>query len=204
MNYQTAYDRAFALLADDQTFASKTAQKDALRYLNTAYNALRRADRDEQLDKCEDMADADRYGFLEHYDLPFDLHQLRDKHNFLCHDRAEKARNLFSLRETFKGFAVNPRPVSATAAMKEQEKKIGGAVRDSGFRAPGFSTEFHYCSNTHGTVWYRMNWYQDGRLVSFADAQTELARLHDIWVRNGSPFMGGWSYDAKKKFFQEG
>ena len=79
---KTAADRiATAQAAFEAGFSSKAAQKRALDYLNRAYSTVRESAHLEQIKAAPSFDDqAARAAHFAANDLPFDLHQVRDRH----------------------------------------------------------------------------------------------------------------------------
>ena len=108
---------AWTKVQEDGTFAAKAHQKEALGYLNLAYENVRNANQTWQLAPETRATDEDYWA------LPFDLHQIRDKHTRLFKDDlcADLAR-LVELRRLFKNAqVVKPAPKDDRITAKQKE-----------------------------------------------------------------------------------
>tara|TARA_R100001377_G_scaffold62366_1_gene38228 strand:+ start:39 stop:668 length:630 start_codon:yes stop_codon:yes gene_type:complete len=108
---------AWKKVQEDGTFAAKAHQKEALGYLNLAYENVRNANQTWQL------APETRASNEDYWALPFDLHQIRDKHTRLFKDDlcADLAR-LVELRRLFKNAqVVKPAPKDDRITAKQKE-----------------------------------------------------------------------------------
>jgi hypothetical protein len=81
---------AMEQLQDDQTFSAKAHQKEAMTYLNRAYEMVRGQN---NLNSTCELC----------WDQPFDLHQIRDRHFAMFKEEHHAAlKELVSLRAIFK------------------------------------------------------------------------------------------------------
>lgn len=106
---------ATAQTAFEAGFASKAAQKRALDELNRAYETIRNSVHDKVRDIAwGENAEKDAEGFdarraiFDNYDLPFELHQVRDRHFVAVAVFEEFAivRDLIALRNAIKAAAI--------------------------------------------------------------------------------------------------
>lgn len=129
---------ANAQAAFEAGFRSKAAQKRALDDLNRAYDAIR----DGALDSvrsfafetipCTEHADyAARNEIFRANDLPFDLHQVRDRHIEIIakwSDEAQTVRDLIALRAAIKEAEIAPAP--AKPEIEQKAEAVRKAVID--------------------------------------------------------------------------
>jgi hypothetical protein len=103
---------AINMTQEDQTFAAKSHQKEALSYLNSGYEMLRK--------KNAEYIYASGFSI---WDVPFDLHQIRDKH-FRLFDEAHHAdlTDLITFRVLLKELeVVKPAPKTDRITAKQAE-----------------------------------------------------------------------------------
>ena len=108
---------AWNKVQEDGTFAAKAHQKEAMSDLNLAYENVLNANQTWQL------APETRASNEDYWALPFDLHQIRDKHTRLFKDDlcADLAR-LVELRRLFKNAqVVKPAPKDDRITAKQKE-----------------------------------------------------------------------------------
>lgn len=130
---KTTADRiALAQAAFEAGFASKAGQKRALEELNRGYNVIRDAAFSAQVDaapfqgsKVELTAEqyAERNAHFRANDLPFDLHQVRDRHIEILARWTEEAalvRDLIALRAAIKDAPIAPAPEKPEAVVKAE------------------------------------------------------------------------------------
>jgi hypothetical protein len=108
---------AFTQAQEDGTFAAKAHQKEALSYLNSGYEVIRADNQTWQLAEETRATDDDFWA------VPFDLHQIRDKHTRLFkEDLHADLANLVELRKLFKNTpVVKPAPKSDRITAKQAE-----------------------------------------------------------------------------------
>lgn len=109
---QDYVELAMGKIQDDQTFAAKSHQKEALSYLNSGYEMLRKNN--------AEYVYASEFSI---WDVPFDLHQIRDKH-FRLFDEAHHAdlTDLITFRVLLKELeVVKPAPKSDRITAKQAE-----------------------------------------------------------------------------------
>ena len=104
---------AMGQLQDDQTFAAKAHQKEALGYLNGGYDMIRENNREFLRSLTEE----------KYWAIPFDLHQIRDKHTHLFDEVHHANLNeLVTLRVLLKLIpVVKPEPKSDRITAKQAE-----------------------------------------------------------------------------------
>lgn len=185
---ETETARALELLNDG--FSSKAGQKDALRYVNDAYDMAK-----DQLSKaCLAARDAD-FQMTDavkavYWDVPSYPHQFKAKHGDLIraafgdrfHALIATVEGLVELRDTIKGATIVP-PMKDEA--KAEAARIVESIRDrmdrlnvryleaidlttvfeDGFVMKGLSANSHYVTNEHGTTFLRTFFYLNGRLT---------------------------------------
>ena len=105
---------AINMTQEDQTFAAKSHQKEALGELNSGYQMLRESNFQFSIDSLSRE---------DYYAIPFDLHQIRDKH-FRLFDEAHHAdlTDLITFRVLLKELeVVKPAPKSDCITAKQAE-----------------------------------------------------------------------------------
>ena len=105
---------AINMTQEEQTFAAKSHQKEALGELNSGYQMLR---------KNNFQFSIDSLSREDYYAIPFDLHQIRDKH-FRLFDEAHHAdlTDLITFRVLLKELeVVKPAPKSDRITAKQAE-----------------------------------------------------------------------------------
>ena len=105
---------AINMTQEDQTFAAKSHQKEALGELNSGYQMLRENNFQFSIDSLSRE---------DYYAIPFDLHQIRDKH-FRLFDEAHHAdlTDLITFRVLLKELeVVKPAPKSDRITAKQAE-----------------------------------------------------------------------------------
>jgi len=105
---------AMGQVQDDQTFAAKAHQKEALGYLNRGYDMIR---------KNNFRFSIDSLSSEDYYAIPNDLHQVREKHNRLFDEVYHANLNeLVTLRVLLKLIpVVKPEPKSDRITAKQAE-----------------------------------------------------------------------------------
>ena len=165
---QNFVDLAMAQLQDDQTFSAKAHQKEALDYLNRAYSLVREQNNSgNTYENC--------------WDIPFDLHQIRDRHFVMFKEEHHVAlRELVSLRAIFKFIeVVKPAPKNDAVERKAAEvtKEVKNLLEmrtaqynraiDLGrlFNYLPVSVTPHHVTNQFGTSFIRCFYYLDGKMT---------------------------------------
>jgi hypothetical protein len=165
---QNFVDLAMAQLQDDQTFSAKAHQKEALDYLNRAYSLVREQNNSgNAYENC--------------WDIPFDLHQIRDRHFVMFKEEHHVAlRELVSLRAIFKFIeVVKPAPKNDAVERKAAEvtKEVKSLLEmrtaqynraiDLGrlFNYLPVSVSPHHVTNQYGTSFIRCFYYLDGKMT---------------------------------------
>lgn len=126
---RTAHDRIeTAQAAFEAGFASMAAKKRALDELNRAYDKVREAVGDkvrayafDAIPGAEEADYAARGDIFRANDLPFDLHQVRDRHFEIVGrwtDLSQSLRGMVDLRAAIKDAEIAPAPVKDEAAAK--------------------------------------------------------------------------------------
>ena len=117
LNAKTVEDHinlALSCVQEDGTFAAKAHQKEAMSILNAGFEIVRKNNFRFSIDKLSRE---------DYYAIPFDLHQIRDKH-FRLFDEAHHAdiKTLAALRVDFKAIpVVKPAPKSDRITAKQAE-----------------------------------------------------------------------------------
>ena len=173
---------------EDGTFAAKAHQKEALGYLNHAYDKIRSSNQTWQL-APETRATDDDY-----YDVPHSLHQIRDKHTRLFKDdlRADLAR-LVELRRVFKESTV-VKPAPKDDRISEKQKQVTETVVDMINRRVAqyhqavelgrlfgdlpVSVTPHLVTNEHNTTFTRCFFYLSGKLTALSVIMAALDTLN--------------------------
>lgn len=185
---KTPEDRiAAAQAAFEAGFASKAAQKRALDDLNRAYSRIRDAAHSRQIARANERFGNDyqaRSEFFAKNDVPFDLHQVRDRHVTIITfwTDAETSRTLVSaiaLRAAIKEAPIAPAPAKPEAEVKaeavrksiieEMEARkaqfIEGLDIARHFNGLPVSVNAHYVHGHKGTVFIRHFFYLRGKLT---------------------------------------
>jgi hypothetical protein len=105
---------AISMTQEDQTFAAKSHQKEALGQLNSGYQMLRENNFQFSIDSLSRE---------DYYAIPFDLHQIREKH-FRLFDKAHHAEltDLMTFRVLLKELeVVKPAPKTDRITAKQAE-----------------------------------------------------------------------------------
>jgi hypothetical protein len=165
---QNFVDLAMAQLQDDQTFSAKAHQKEALDYLNRAYSLVREQNNSgNAYENC--------------WDIPFDLHQIRDRHFVMFKEEHHVAlRELVSLRAIFKFIeVVKPAPKNDAVERKAAEvtKEVKNLLEmrtaqynraiDLGrlFNYLPVSVTPHHVTNQYNTSFIRCFYYLNGKMT---------------------------------------
>lgn len=125
-----------AQTAFEAGFLSKAAQKRALDDLNRAYSDIQRNVHDAVITHANETPELwdntfpARWDFFRENDLPFDLHQVRDRHFPIIEkwsDRAPVVRDLIALRAAIKEAEIATKPVNEE---KEKVETVRKAIID--------------------------------------------------------------------------
>lgn len=177
-------------------FTSKAGQKRALDSLNRAYEEVRNAWRNVQIANAPKISDfnnpdsaewAARTEFFNAMDLPFDLHQVRDRHyaeaDHFTPGAGDAIRSLVELRTAIKGAEIAPPVKDATKVraakvlvhlkdlMERRKAQFLQAVDltevlgDEGVIIHGLSANTHYVHGHKGTTFLRTFFYLHGTLT---------------------------------------
>ena len=179
---------AWKKVQEDGTFAAKAHQKGALGDLNNAYEVVRDANQTWQL------APETRASNEDYWALPFDLHQIRDKHTRLFKDDlcADLAR-LVELRRLFKNAQV-VKPAPKDDRISEKQKQVTETVVDMINRRVAqyhqavelgrlfgnlpVSVTPHLVTNEHNTTFTRCFFYLSGKLTALSVIMAALDTLN--------------------------
>ena len=159
---------AMEQLQDDQTFSAKAHQKEALDYLNRAYSLVREQNNSgNAYENC--------------WDIPFDLHQIRDRHFAMFKEEHHVAlKELVSLRAIFKFIeVVKPAPKNDAVERKAAEvtKEVKSLLEmrtaqynraiDLGrlFNYLPVSVSPHHVTNQYNTSFIRCFYYLNGKMT---------------------------------------
>jgi len=166
-------------------FTSKAQQKDALDYLNRAYDCLR----DTKVYKSSTPQER----WLETYDLPMSLHHVKEKHRTVFQNLSidcDLVYKLVQCRNDFKNFDI-VKPTTkydkntalttghimhiinefvGTTNTKEKEEVFNKSLeeyigKDLWKRV---SHTWHFVTNSHGTKFIRVFWFLDGNFTKLS------------------------------------
>ena len=175
---------ADAVEAVAASFPSKAAQKAALDKLNRAYTAARDVVRDLIIDdanaRWQDYCE-ERIAHFERWDMPFDLHQIRDKHVIVATywdlRAAQIITALVNLRAEVKAAPV-VKVEKADAALTEKTEQVQRSIRDEMdrlgkmydhalevgrlFNGLPVTANVHMVTNQFGTRFLRAFYYLNG------------------------------------------
>ena len=166
-------------------FTSKAQQKDALDYLNRAYDCLR------DTKVCKGTTPQERW--LESRDLPMSLHHVKEKHKTVFQNLSidcDLVYKLVQCRNDFKNFDI-VKPTTkydkntalttghimhiinefvGTTDTKEKEEVFNKSLeeyigKDLWKRV---SHTWHFVTNSHGTKFIRVFWFLDGNFTKLS------------------------------------
>ena len=166
-------------------FTSKAQQKDALDYLNRAYDCLR--------DTKVRKGSTPQERWLETYDLPMSLHHVKEKHRTVFQNLSidcDLVYKLVQCRNDFKNFDI-VKPTTkydkntalttghimhiinefvGTTDTKEKEEVFNKSLeqyigKDLWKRV---SHTWHFVTNSHGTKFIRVFWFLDGNFTKLS------------------------------------
>lgn len=200
---QVRIDRALELL--DAGFTTKSGQKQATDYLNRAFDRIRDAFRPlvwNLFDGDRENVDHEAWGqFLmttgQEYDLPFDLHHVRERHiakvRELSEDLANKIAFMVETRAAIKAAPIQK--VEPKAAVSEYQRKAEMSLKELMekrqaqyleavelgriFEGLPVSANTHGVVNQFGTFFLRTYYYLNGKLTPLSviiAAAEQLAR----------------------------
>jgi hypothetical protein len=176
---------ADAVEAVAASFPSKAAQKAALDKLNRAYTAARDVVRDLIIDDANarwpNHCD-ERTAHFDRWDMPFDLHQVRDKHVIVATYWDLRAANIITALAALRA-EVKAAPVvkveKADAALTEKAEQVQRSIRDEMerlgkmyahalevgrlFNNLPVTANVHMVTNQFGTRFLRAFYYLDGK-----------------------------------------
>ena len=163
---------AINMTQEDQTFAAKSHQKEALGELNSGYQMLRESNFQFSIDSLSRE---------DYYAIPFDLHQIRDKH-FRLFDEAHHAdlTDLITFRVLLKELEVvksAPKSDRITAKQAEVTETVVDLIErrmaqyheavELGrlFGGLPVSVTPHQVTNGYNTTFTRCFYYLDGKFT---------------------------------------
>jgi hypothetical protein len=165
-------------------FLSEAARKRALDSLNRAYNEIHDMVHDaviaEANERWPDGGEA-RHAFFDRYEIPFDLHQVRDRHFVAMADYPafHQVRDLIALRAEIKAaeaakFERNPDAVKIeevrTSIISEMEKRkaqfVEGMEIARLFNGLPVSVNAHWVYGNKGARYLRHFFYLRGKLTA--------------------------------------
>ncbi len=180
----TFIDRAVTAL--NEGFTSKAGQQRCLADLNTAFKYHRDAAHNAMIDHANADAELCQYGqarsdFFTANDVPFDLHQVRDRHLPIFERfgvAPAQLRSLIDLRAVAKAAPVNapvrsepsPYEVKARETLMElierrQTQYLEAVALGEVFGGLPVSANTHLVTNEHGTTFLRTFFYLRGKLT---------------------------------------
>ena len=169
---EARYNAAISYVLE-RGMAMKSKKKEAFESLGYIYKDIRETVNDET-----NMAHC--------WDIPFDLHHVREKHAVFFGKHWDRVQELVETRQQIKDLPVETR--EAKVAPEEQIRKtvlktyeerrdqydlIKGTMETlvefvgDKTLVKGVSVHAAYCSNYFGTNWVRFDWYLQGRRVPF-------------------------------------
>ncbi len=175
---------AISMTQEDQTFAAKSHQKEALGELNSGYQMLRENNFQFSIDSLSRE---------DYYAIPFDLHQIRDKH-FRLFDEAHHAdlTDLITFRVLLKELEV-AKPAPKTDRITAKQAEVTETVVDlierrmaqyheavelgRLFGGLPVSVTPHQVTNGHNTTFTRCFYYLAGK---FTPLQVILAAMDTL------------------------
>ena len=184
MTFNYYLDKALEL-GSFSFFTSKAKQKDALDYLNRAYDCLR--------DTKVYKSSIPQERWLETFDLPMSLHHVKEKHRTVFQNLSidcDLVYKLVQCRNDFKNFDI-VKPTTkydkntalttghimhilnnfvGCADTKEKEKEINKSLeeyigKDLWKRV---SHTWHFVTNSQGTKFIRVFWFLDGNFTKLS------------------------------------
>ena len=181
---QDYVELAMGKIQDDQTFAAKSHQKEALGELNSGYQMLRENNFQFSIDSLSRE---------DYYAIPFDLHQIREKH-FRLFDEAHHAEltDLMTFRVLLKELEV-VKPAPKTDRITAKQAEVTETVVDlierrmaqyheavelgRLFGGLPVSVTPHQVTNGHNTTFTRCFYYLAGK---FTPLQVILAAMDTL------------------------
>lgn len=173
-----------AINGAESEYRTKSAQKDALAAMNCAYDAARAVVRDAIIAVANERFPAnchERFDFINQWDMPFDLHQVRDKHIAIAAYwslRAEAIiKALVALRADVKAAPVVP--VERNTEVADKIEAVQGSIREEMerigkmyaealeigrlFNGLPVTASVHMVTNQYGTTFLRAFYYLAGK-----------------------------------------
>jgi len=204
-----------AQMAFETGFASKAARDRALQELNRAYEAVRYQAHDNQIDHANDperptsLQGEARARFFQENDLPFDLHQVRDRHVVLIErwagaDRALLVRDMIALRQSIREAPLAPpKPVDEQkervetirrSILEEMERRHAQFVEglELGRQLGGLpvTVNAHIVHGHKGAVFPRYFFYLNGKLTPLNTIVAIAQTLEDEKAAGQAPAAG--------------
>ena len=171
-------------------FPSKASQKQAVDYVNRAYESFRSIFHDEVIasapynGECGDLTSeqwAERGAYFNEREIPFGLHQVRDRHLDIIEANllggSVLVRDLIALRKAIKDAKiipvepkVDPKVVAVRAKIEDiialRKEQYGHALElGELFGGLPVYTNWHWVQNQYGTIFPRCFFYLDGKLT---------------------------------------
>ena len=181
--YEVSLTRAIAAFETD--FTTKSAKKDCLGDLNSAYYALHNEHHGLVIDAAPKDFDQERIEHFQKFDTPFDLHHVREaKHRAAFEAFGEgywtKVAELIKLREEIKATEV-VKVETKVDELKEVRAKVEKSLAETMdlrkaqviegfklveiFKGLPVSINAHYVTNQFGSTFIRHFYYMNGKLT---------------------------------------
>ena len=158
-------------------FTSKSKQKDALDYLNRAYDCLR--------DTKVRKGTTPQERWLESRDLPMSLHQVKEKHKTVFQNlsiNCDLVYKLVEYRNQFKEFDIvkptKKNDLSTTIKIindtvgyskeypNESQRNLEHYIGKDLWKRVSYT--WHFVTNSHGTKFIRVFWFLDGNFTKLS------------------------------------
>ena len=176
MTFDYYLDKALDL-GKKSYFTSKAQQKDALDYLNRAYDCLR--------DTKVYKSSIPQERWLETYDLPMSLHHVKEKHRTVFQNLSIDCGLVYKLveyRKQFKEFDIVPptKKNDLTTIMKiindtvgytkeypnETQRNLEHYITKDLWKRVSYN--WHFVTNSQGTKFIRVFWFLDGNFTKLS------------------------------------
>ena len=176
MTFDYYLDKALDL-GKKSYFTSKAQQKDALDYLNRAYDCLR--------DTKVYKSSIPQERWLESRDLPMSLHQVKEKHKTVFQNlsiNCDLVYKLVEYRNQFKEFDIvkqtKKNDLSTTIKIindtvgyskeypNESKRNLEHYIGKDLWKR--VSHTWHFVTNSHGTKFIRVFWFLDGNFTKLS------------------------------------
>ena len=190
-DYMTHANKAFTAALDNalETYPSKAAQKRVLENLNTAYDHARsaygdlyRVDLFAKDEAAGGRSNWDADAFLAEREVPFDLHNVRDRHLVRLAEYSPEAARLayraLKLRADVKttpveapvktNVKIEERKIAVQKTIREEMDRLGRMYADAldlgrMFNGLNVSANVHLVTNQFGTTFVRAFYYYEGK-----------------------------------------